>query len=149
MGTGGNLELAHGDAEALGGAQRLGVVAKAVLGLGDAHRQVAKAVLAQLGELTLGSRRKVNAVGAVDLGGDGLEGIGNIGAVLVGKLELARLLNQRMTSSARSSAPSPPLAQTSESLTLTPSFWHSDSMSSSSASVSVGKRLMATTQGRP
>ena len=55
MGTGGNLELAHRDAEVLGSAQGLGVVAKAVLRLGDAHRQVAKAVLAQLGELALES----------------------------------------------------------------------------------------------
>ena len=91
MGTGRNLELAHGDAEILGSAQGLGVIAKAVLGLGDAHRQVTKAVLAQLGELALGSRGKVNAIGAVDLGGDGLEGIGDIGTVFVGKLELARL----------------------------------------------------------
>lgn len=85
---GGNLELAYGDAEALGSAQRLGVVAKAVLRLGHAHRQVAKAVLAQLGELALGGRRKVDAIGAVDLSGNGLEGVGNIGTVLVGKLEL-------------------------------------------------------------
>ena len=94
MGTGGNLELAHGDAEVLGRAQSLGVIAEAVLGLGDAHRQVTKAVLAQLGELALGSRRKVDAIGAVDLGGNGLQGVGHIGTVLVGKLELARLLNQ-------------------------------------------------------
>ena len=94
MGTGGNLELTHRDAEVLGSAQGLGVVAKAVLRLGDAHRQVTKAVLAQLGELALGGRRKVNAVGAVDLGGNGLEGISDISAVLIGKLELARLLNQ-------------------------------------------------------
>lgn len=88
VGAGGNLELAYGDAEALGSAQRLGVVAKAVLRLGHAHRQVAKAVLAQLGELALGGRRKVDAIGAVDLSGNGLEGVGNIGTVLVGKLEL-------------------------------------------------------------
>ena len=94
MGAGRNLELTHGDAEVLGSAQGLGVVAKAVLRLGDAHRQVAKAVLAQLGELALGGRRKVNAVGAVDLGGNGLESVGHIGAVLIGKLELTRLLNQ-------------------------------------------------------
>ena len=73
VGTGGNLELTHHDAEVLGSAQGLGVVAKAVLRLGDAHRKVAKAILAQLGELALGGRRKVNAVGAVDLGGNGLE----------------------------------------------------------------------------
>lgn len=91
---GGNLELTHRDAEVLGSAQGLGVVAKAVLRLGDAHRQVAKAILAQLGELALGGRRKVNAVGAVDLGGNGIEGISDISAVLIGKLELARLLNQ-------------------------------------------------------
>ena len=94
MGTGGNLELAHRDAEVLGSAQGLGVVAKAVLRLGHAHRQVAKAVLAQLGELALGGRRKVDAVGAVDLDGNGLKSVGHIGAVLIGKLELARLLNQ-------------------------------------------------------
>ena len=53
-----------------------------------------KAVLAQLGELALGGRRKVNTVGAVDLGGNGLESVGHIGAVLIGKLKLTRLLNQ-------------------------------------------------------
>ena len=94
MGAGRNLELTHRDAEVLGSAQGLGVVAKAVLRLGDAHRQVAKAVLAQLGELALGGRRKVDAVGAVDLGGNGLESVGHIGTVLIGKLKLTRLINQ-------------------------------------------------------
>ena len=55
----------------------------------------------------------------------------------------------RTTSSARALPPSPPLAHTSERATFTPSSLHFAATRSSSAWVSVGKALMATTQGTP
>ena len=57
--------------------------------------------------------------------------------------------HSRTTSRASASPPAPPLAQTSDRATLTPSARHFSSTSRSSAAVSVGKALMATTQGRP
>ena len=56
--------------------------------------------------------------------------------------------HRRTTSSASAKPPSPPLAHTSDRATFTPSSRHLSSTSFNSASVSVGKRLMATTHGR-
>ena len=53
------------------------------------------------------------------------------------------------TSVASFSPPSPPFAHTSERATFTPSSLHFFSTSASSAAVSVGKALIATTAGRP
>ena len=52
-----------------------------------------------------------------------------------------------MTSSASLIPPSPPFAHTSDSATFTPSSLHLDSTKSSSAFVSVGNALIATTHG--
>ena len=51
MGASAHFELAHGDAEILGGAKRARLIGEGVLGLSDAHRQVTEAVCAQLSEL--------------------------------------------------------------------------------------------------
>ena len=54
---------------------------------------------------------------------------------------------RRITSSASFRPPSPPFAHTSDRATLTPSSLHFSSTRSSSALVSVGNALMATTHG--
>src|SRR6202034_1894206 len=66
-------DLADREAEARGGALEVGVVAQAVLGLGDADREAAEAVLLVAVELAARQRRVVHAVRAVDLGRQGLD----------------------------------------------------------------------------
>ena len=72
MGSGGNLEFTHRDAEALGGTELLGVVAKAILRLGNTDGQVTESILTQFSELALRRRREIDAIGMIDLCGDSL-----------------------------------------------------------------------------
>lgn len=66
MGSGGNLEFTHRDAEALGGTELLGVVAKAILRLGNTDGQVTESILTQFSELALRRRREIDAIGMID-----------------------------------------------------------------------------------
>ena len=71
--AGGQTGRAHGNIKAGGTAQSLLVVGQGVLGLSHTDRQVAVTHLCDLLQLLGGSGQNGNAVGAVDLGGDGAD----------------------------------------------------------------------------
>lgn len=107
-------------------------------------------IVAQLGQgldLLLGIGCEVHAVGVVDLLGNGLDLLLDGAVQLVGEGEIIGLLAQTDDFLGQLYAAFAALAPDSDRATLTPSSLHLVSMSFSSASVSVGKRLMATTQG--
>ncbi len=82
--------------------------------------------------------------------GDGLDLFLAAVVELIGKAEVvAARSHRRTTSSASARPPSPPLAHTSDRRHVDAQLAAPALDQCSSASVSVGKRLMATTQGRP
>ena len=72
-GAGGHPEVAHGDAEAARGAELRLIVRERVLRLRHADGQIAVAEVLELLELLGGGAREVDAVGVVDLRGDGVQ----------------------------------------------------------------------------
>ena len=84
--------LAHRDPEVLRTADLGGVVGEGVLGLGHADQQVILAQLVDELEVLLGLRRKVHAVGAVDLLGNGRHLLLGAHLGLVDELEVGGFL---------------------------------------------------------
>ncbi len=107
-------------------------------------------IVAQLGQgldLLLGIGGEVHAVGVVDLLGNGLDLLLDGAVQLVGEGEIIGLLAQTDDFLGQLYAAFAALAPNLGQSNVDAQLLHLVSMSFSSASVSVGKRLMATTQG--
>ena len=141
---------AHREPEARRAVEQRRIVREREVGLRHAHGQRTEPQRVHPRQVLLGLRKEVDAVGAVELDGDRLDLRPQRRAVGREEPEVVRLLARLTTAFARSTAPSPPSANPRFTTTLSaPASTASRSISSTSASVSVGKLLIETTHGRP
>src|SRR5450756_1507872 len=95
-GAGGRPDVADRHAVAARPALERRVVTERQVRLGHAQRQLVQALLRELLDLGLGLGQVVHAVGAVDLGGDGLDLLLDGGLERIEELEVAALVSGRL-----------------------------------------------------
>lgn len=91
LSTGGEANIGDVEGVARGSVDGGGVIGEGVLGLGNAHGEVAVSVLLELLELGLGLAGELNAVSVVEGGGDGLDLVSKGHLIGVERLELGEV----------------------------------------------------------